>query len=41
MTVESSVADYTELFEQSFEVLTGLQADPNIMRLEMEVRELQ
>ena len=39
--VESAVPDCTHLFEQSFEVLIGLQEDPNIQRLETEARELQ
>ena len=38
--VESVVADCMQLFEQSFEVLTSLQEDPNIERLETEVCEL-
>jgi len=32
---------YTKLFEESFEVLTTLQEDPNIQRLEIEAHELQ
>ena len=38
--VGSVVTDYMKLFEQSFEVLTTLQEDPNIEHLETEVREL-
>ena len=41
MVVESAVADCTQLFEQSFEVLTSLQEDPNIQRLETKACELQ
>jgi len=37
----SAVADYTQLFKQSFEVLTSMQEEPNIQRLEMEACELQ
>lgn len=39
--VDSVVVDCTRLFEQLFEVLTSLQEDPNVHRLEIEVRELQ
>ena len=39
--VNSAVTDYTKLFEQLFEVLTTLQEDLNIQRLEKEARELQ
>ena len=39
--VESVVADFTMIFEQSFEVLTSLQEDPTVQRLEIEARELQ
>ena len=38
---DSAIADCTQLYEQSFEVLTSLQEDPNIQRLEMEAHELQ
>lgn len=30
VAVDSAVADYTQLFEQSFEILTILQEDPNV-----------
>jgi len=39
--VDSVVADCTQLFEQSFEVLTSLQEDPNVQRLETEAHEIQ
>ena len=39
--VNSVVADCTQLFEKSFEVLTSLQEDPNVKWLETEVHELQ
>lgn len=38
--VESVVANCTQLFEKLFEVLTSLQEDPNIQRIEMEAHEL-
>lgn len=41
MAVDSVVADYTQLFEQSFKVLKILQEDPSVHRLETEVHELQ
>lgn len=40
MAMENVVADYMQLFEQSFEVLTSLQEDPNVQRLETKVHEL-
>jgi len=39
--INNAVKDYTWLFEGSFEVLTTLQEDPNIQRLETEVRTMQ
>lgn len=39
--VNSAVTYYTKLFEQSFEVLTTLQEDPNIQCLETEACKLQ
>ena len=39
--VDSVVNDCTALFEQLLKVVTSLQEDPNVQRLEMEVRELQ
>jgi len=39
--VDSVVTEYVNLFEQSFEVLTTLQEDPNIEHLETEARKLQ
>lgn len=39
-TVDAIVKDYTTLFEQSLEVVTNLQEDPNLHRLEIEEREL-
>ena len=39
--VDNAVANCMQLFEQSFEVLTTLQEDPNLERLETEARELQ
>ena len=33
--------DYTKMLEESFKVLTNLQEDPNIQRLETDVCELQ
>lgn len=38
--VDSAVAEYKQLFEQSFEVLTSLQEDPNIEWLDTEVHDL-
>lgn len=32
--IDSALAHYMKLFKQSFEVLTTLQEDPNIKRLE-------
>ena len=40
MAIDNVVAYCTRLFE-SFEVLTSLKEDPNVQRLETEVRELQ
>jgi len=39
--VDKLVKDCTKLFEQLLEVVTSLQEDPNVQRLEMEARELQ
>lgn len=39
--MDSAVVDYTQLFEQSFEVLTSLHEDPNVQSLNMEARELK
>ena len=39
--ISSAVKDCTKLFEESFEVLTTLEEDPNIQHLEIEVHELQ
>lgn len=39
--IEQAVQSYTTLLEESFEVLTTLQEDPTIQRLEIEARELQ
>ena len=41
VVVDSAVADYMQLFEQSFEVQTTLQEDPNVEPLETVVGELQ
>lgn len=41
MVVDFALADYTQPFEQSFEVLTCLQEDPNLQSLDIEVCELQ
>jgi len=38
--VDVVVKDLTTLFEQSHKVVTSLQEDPNIQRLEIKVREL-
>ena len=38
--VDSAVIDYMNLFEESFEVLTTLQEEPNIEHLETKAREL-
>lgn len=39
--ISSVVRDCTRMLEESFKVLTNLQEDPNIHRLETEARELQ
>jgi chromosome segregation ATPase len=39
--VDVAVADCTALFEQSMEVVTSLQEDPNLQRLKQSPRELQ
>lgn len=39
--IDSAVAKCTQLFEQSFEVLTSLQEDPNVQQLEIEAHDLQ
>ena len=39
--ISSAVRDCTRMLEESFEVLTNLQEDPKIQRLEIEVQELQ
>lgn len=39
--VDSAMIDCMKIFEQSFKVLTTLQEDSNIERLEIEARELQ
>lgn len=39
--INSAIRDYTRMLEESFEVLTNIQEDPNIQCLEIEVRELQ
>lgn len=41
VAVDSVVADYLQLFEQSFEVSTSLQEDPDVHRSKTEARELQ
>lgn len=41
MMVDSAVINYMKLFEQSFEVLTTLQENPNIERPETKVHKLQ
>lgn len=41
VVVESVVTDCMELFKQSFEVLTIVQEDPNIKRLEIDACELK
>jgi len=41
VAVDSAGIDYMKLFEQSLEVLTTLQEDPNIECLEIEACELQ
>jgi len=38
--ISSTVRDYTRTLEESFEVLTNIQEDPNIQRLEIEAHEL-
>lgn len=40
-TVDVSVTDCIALFEQSLEILTSLQEDPNLQSLATEARELQ
>ena len=39
--IGSAVQDCTNMLEESFEALTNLQEEPNIERLEIEVREIQ
>lgn len=39
--VNSATTDYTNLFEESFEVISTLQEDSNIQHLETEAHELQ
>ena len=39
--MESAVVDWTQLFEQPFDVLTSLQGNSNIWRIEMEAHKLQ
>lgn len=39
--VDSAVANCTQLFEQSLEVLTSLQEDPNLQQLELKSCDLQ
>lgn len=41
VTMYSIVVDCSQLFEQSFKVVTSLQEDPNIQLLDMESCELQ
>lgn len=41
MVVDNVVVDCTQIFEQSFELLTSLQEDPNVQWLEIEAWELQ
>jgi len=41
VAVDSVVTDCMKLFEQSLEVLTTLQEDPNIEHLETEAREMK
>lgn len=41
VVIDSVVADYMQLFKQSFEVLTALQEDPNVECLETKACELQ
>lgn len=38
--INNAVRDYTRMLEESFEVLTNIQEDLNIQRLETKVREL-
>lgn len=40
-TVDAAVVHCTTLFEQGMEVVTTLQEDPNLQRLNTETRELQ
>lgn len=39
--ISSAVKDCTKMLEESFEVFTTLQEDPNIQRVETEAHELQ
>lgn len=39
--INSAVKDCTKLLEESFEVITTLQEDPNLQCLETEARKLQ
>ena len=39
--IEGAVRDYTSMLEESLGVLTTLQEDPNIQRLETKAQELQ
>jgi len=39
--ISNAVRDFTKMLEESFEVLTNLQEDPNIQYLETEAHKLQ